>query len=215
VQAIARTPEERESQIRREYRRQAEQHGIPEDKIERWLDQRVYRRLRGSEARASAAVRMAGRRYLDRIEGLNKRLASPTRSAPVSYALTKLLEAVLDNKSDVEIRPRVEAVRIALVGKAPSRPRIQRAEAIEADRWGLVPVFPWTTNAEIRGLVKVVRTNIRQWPKHRHGGEETEPASVSRALTKLLRALELVEPDAVVRQHANAVHTAILQMISP
>jgi len=211
-EAIARTPMEREIQIRREYQRQAEKRRILADKITEWVDQRVYRRLRGSEARASAAVRMASRRYLDRIMRLNKRLASPMKSEPVSYALTKLLEAVLDNKSDVEVRQRAEAVRIVLVGRTPRRARIH--EAIESDRWGLVPVFPWTTNAEIRGLVKAIRTDIRRWPNNPPGVAGTKPESLARALAELLRALELGGTDAAVRQHADAVHASILRMIS-
>jgi hypothetical protein len=214
TQAIARTPDEREIQIRREYKRQAEKRGIPADTIARWVDQRVYRRLRGSEARASAAVRMASRRYLERIERLNERLASPTKSEPVSYALTKLLEAVLNNKSDVQVRQRAEAVRIALIVKIPRRLRIQRIEAIESDRWGLVPVFPWTTNAQIRELVKTIRTDIRRRPKNPLGVARTKPESLGRALTKLLRALRLGEADAAVRQHAGAVHDSMLRMIS-
>jgi len=215
AQAIARTPEEREKEIRRKYQRQAEKRGIPQDKIARWVNRQVYRRLRGSEARASAAVRMASRRYLDRIKRLNEHLASPMKSEPVSYALTKLLEAVLDNKSDAEVRERAETVRSALVGKASRRLRRQRSEAIESDHWGLVPVFPWTTNAELRGLVKAIRMDIRRRRNNPDGVGGTKPELLSRALTKLLLALELGEANAAVRQHADAVHESILRTISP
>ena len=53
----------------------------------------TYKRARGSEAPASATVRMAERRYEQYLERLNATLASPVPSEPVSAALTRLYRA--------------------------------------------------------------------------------------------------------------------------
>src|SRR5262245_36604775 len=85
---IARTLERRENQLYEEYRGL----GLTAKQVER----RIYRRLRGSEAPASAAVRMAEQRYVTRLTGLNKNLAAPLHAEPVSHALTMLFRALPD-----------------------------------------------------------------------------------------------------------------------
>src|SRR5207248_3001741 len=59
-------------------------------------EQRVYKILRGSEALASATVRMSERRYAKHLERLNAGLERPLKSEPVSHALTMLFRALPD-----------------------------------------------------------------------------------------------------------------------
>jgi hypothetical protein len=71
----------------------------------------IYKRARGSEAPASATVRMAEHRYEEDLARLNAALASPATSEPISAALTMLYRA--DNPA--EVRRGLVAFRKALV----------------------------------------------------------------------------------------------------
>jgi hypothetical protein len=73
----------------------------------------TMKRARGSEAPASATVRMAERRYEQDLERLNATLASPVPSELVSAALTRLYRA--DPEDTAEIRRVLISLRKALV----------------------------------------------------------------------------------------------------
>src|SRR5712692_5272811 len=105
-EAIARTREDRESQLFQEF------SGL--GLTPRQAAQRVYKRLRGSEAPASASVRMTEQRYVKRVKRLNKDLATPVQSEPLSHALTMLYRALLD-EDNTAMRGRAVAVRDAFV----------------------------------------------------------------------------------------------------
>lgn len=156
AQAIARISWDRERQLREEYRRR----GLPDDQIDQW----VYRRLRGSEAQASAAVRMTGQRYTTRIQCLNKDFETPIQSEPLSHALTMLFRALPDTDG-AAVKQHALAVQAALAAAsadhhgAAAQPGLH--EALTSGRWGLVLVFPWTTDSEIRAQVKAIQAVIR------------------------------------------------------
>jgi hypothetical protein len=78
-------------------------------------EQRIYKLLRGSEPKATAAVRMARRRYTDRLKTRNTALAAPVMSEPISHALTLVLRAETDGADAEEIRRLVAALRKALI----------------------------------------------------------------------------------------------------
>jgi len=71
----------------------------------------IYKRARGSEAPASATVRMAEHRYEEDLARLNAALASPAPSEPISAALTMLYRA----DDPAEVRRGLVALRKALV----------------------------------------------------------------------------------------------------
>jgi hypothetical protein len=106
AQAIGRLAEGDEQALLRQYLGQ----GLSPTQAE----QRVYKRVRGSEPKATAAVRMAGQRYVSTLRDLNAALARPTISEPVSHALTMLIGADADDVDAAEIRHRVAAVKKAL-----------------------------------------------------------------------------------------------------
>jgi hypothetical protein len=76
------------------------------------------RRARGSEAPASATVRMAERRYEQDLERLNATLASPVPSEPVSAALTRLYRA--DRHDAADLGRGLAALKNALIPPRPS-----------------------------------------------------------------------------------------------
>jgi hypothetical protein len=78
----------------------------------------TMKRARGSEAPASATVRMAERRYEQDLERLNATLASPVSSEPVSAALTRLYRA--DRDDPAELGRALSALRNALIPPHPS-----------------------------------------------------------------------------------------------
>src|SRR5207248_3626482 len=59
-------------------------------------EQRVYKVLRGSEALASAALRMSERRYARDLDRLSAALERPVKSEPLSHSLTLLFRGVSD-----------------------------------------------------------------------------------------------------------------------
>ena len=212
AQAIARTPERREQQLVEQYR------GLGLTKKE--IDRKIYRRLRGSEAQASAAIRMTEQRYVTRLERLNQNLASPVQAEPLSHALTILFRALPDENS-ATVRHHATAVRDAFVGVAvPPRTTVEQLsahsplEAIVSGRWGVVLVFPWTSDLEIRAPVKKLRTMMRQQPQD--GSEPTPVARpnqfepMSDALISLFRAVTDRE-DIVVRRHAFEARATFVQ----
>ena len=216
AQAIARTSEDHERQLYEEYRNR----GLTEAKIE----QQVYKRLRGSEAPASAAVRMGERRYIDRTERLNEALATPIQSEPLSEALTVLFRALLHDEDDATVKRRAGAVSNAFVGASGPPARIgQRIavpseqpplEALVSDRWGIVLVFPWTTEPDIRASIKKLRTMVQPQPQD---GSGPAPAArpiqfepLSDALIPLFRAVAN-QDDAAVRRYALEARAAFLR----
>jgi hypothetical protein len=219
AEAIARTSWDHDHELHEEYRKQ----GLTDLQI----DQRIYRRLRGSEARASAAVRMKERRYWKRIEGLNEDLATPSQSEPLSHALTMLFRALAD-QNDAAVRRHAIAAKVACLRASLCSPIDAAAggeaaaglpETIVSGRWGVVPVFPWTTDPDIRALVKKIRDMIRA-PRNdiaqpdRATGNPVESEPLSAALTKLFQAL----PDhdnAAFRRHAVATMAPLIRVPVP
>jgi len=107
AEAIRGLPEAREKELLLRFRKQ-----YPDPKkAERFL----YQKIRGSEAPASAAVRAAESRYVEGLEGLNKDLATPVHTEPVSSAVTSLLRAAFVAQSYSEIRRQLAALRDALI----------------------------------------------------------------------------------------------------
>ncbi len=104
-QAIAQLPE----RVEREWYKAYLAEGRSPEQAERL----TTKRARGSEAPASATVRMAERRYEQEVERLNATLASPVPSEPVSAALTMLYRT--DPEDTAEIRRGFVTLRKALV----------------------------------------------------------------------------------------------------
>jgi hypothetical protein len=214
AQAIARTSEERERELHGYYRGL----GVPEKKIE----QKIYKRLRGSEAPASAVVRMIEQRYVKRLEHLNAHLATPLQSEPLSHALTILFRGLPDD-TDTTVRRHAGAVRDALLGAARSLLPVHRCdvpsshqslETALSSTWGLVPVFGWTTDPEIRASVTNVRTMMRSKPEDGPSVQAAGPIHfepLSDALMALVRALA-GQDEAAVRRTALAARAAFLQV---
>lgn len=214
AQVIARTSEHHERQLYEQYRGL----GLTEKQIE----QKIYKTLRGSEAPASAAVRMAEQRYVARLESLNKHLARPVQSEPLSYALTILFRALPD-ENNTTVRHHATAVRDAFVRasvpeKTPTTRREkasqhQPPEAIVSDLWGVVLVFPWTTDHDSRASVRKLRLMMR--PPYQDGNGQGPTARpipfepLSDGLISLFRALS--QESAVMRRHAFEARATFLR----
>jgi len=106
-EAIHALPEEREQQLIE----QATEHGLSYNQAE----QQLLRQTRGSEAPASAMVRMAEARETARVKKLNQDLARPVESEPLSAAITALIRALDDQEADSEVRLKARAVHRALL----------------------------------------------------------------------------------------------------
>jgi hypothetical protein len=104
--AIQKISEGRERELLAQYKRR----GLSHEEAEREL----YRRLRGSEPAALAAVRVAKSRYVRATEALNRDLASPRHADARSYALTMLIRAVSD-ENEVEMLRCAKAVKKAFM----------------------------------------------------------------------------------------------------
>jgi hypothetical protein len=139
---------------------------------------------------------MTDKRYFERIMRLNEDLATPIRSEPLSYALTMLLRALPDEDSGV-IKQYALAVHAAFAegswGPHEATVRGRLHDALAAGRWGLVAVFPWTTDPEIPAQVNAIKSDIRAQVA---GGDRLNQAaamptapSPSDALTLVFRAL--------------------------
>jgi hypothetical protein len=76
------------------------------------------RKIQGSEAPASAMVRMAEARETARVDKLNEDLATPVTSEPLSAAITRLVQALHDQESDSQVREKARAVHRALIPSA-------------------------------------------------------------------------------------------------
>jgi hypothetical protein len=213
AEAIARTPEDRENELYEQYQRL----GLTAKQVER----KVYRRLQGSEAPASAAIRMTQSRYVKRLERLNEDLATPTQSEPLSKALTALFRALPD-ESNASVRQHVVVIRDAFysiaraseasAGRSVGRP--QPPELMDAGCWGVVPVFPWTTDPDVRASIKKLRATIGPQPDPRSPEPSIRPCeSLGDALVSLFRALN--DQDDVVRRHAYEVRAAFMQVKVP
>ena len=102
-QAMAGLPENVETEWYQKYLAQGRGH--------KEAERLIYKRAQGSEAPASATVRMAEHRYEEDLARLNAALASPVPSEPISAALTMLYRA----DDPAEIRRGLVAFRKALV----------------------------------------------------------------------------------------------------
>ena len=80
--------------------------------------QKLLREARGSEAPASAMVRMAERREIAKVTQLNQDLAKPVASEPLSAAITALIRALDEQLSDADLRVNARAVHHALLPSA-------------------------------------------------------------------------------------------------
>jgi hypothetical protein len=109
-EAIRSLPEEREQQLIKE----ATEHGLSYSHAE----QQLLRQARGSEAPASAMVRMAEARETARVNQLNRDLAIPVVSEPLSAAITTLIRALDDQQADSEVRVKARALHRALLPSA-------------------------------------------------------------------------------------------------
>jgi len=107
TEAIRALPEERE----RHLIAQATEQGLSHHQAE----QQLLRQARGSEAPASAMVRMAEARETARVEHLNQDLAIPVVSEPLSAAITALIRTLDDHETDTEVRLKARAVHQALL----------------------------------------------------------------------------------------------------
>ena len=110
AQAIAQLPEKVERAWYQAY--------LAQGRSPQQAERLTMKRARGSEAPASATVRMAERRYEQDLERLNAALASPVPSEPVSAALTRLYRA--DRHDPAELGRGLAALRSALIPPRPS-----------------------------------------------------------------------------------------------
>jgi len=121
--AIASAVWGRRKGLRRHSKEQA-MAGLPEDVEREWYEKYlgqgreprvaerlIYKRAQGSEAPASATVRMAEHRYEEDLTRLNAALAAPVPSEPISAALTMLYRV----DDPAEVRRGLVALRKALV----------------------------------------------------------------------------------------------------
>jgi hypothetical protein len=109
-EAIRALPEEREQQLIE----QATERGLTYNQAE----QQLVRQARGSEAPASAMVRMAEARETARVNQLNRDLAVPVVSEPLSAAITALIRTLDDQQADAEVRVKARALHRALLPSA-------------------------------------------------------------------------------------------------
>jgi len=110
AQAIAQLPEKVERAWYQAY--------LAQGRSPQQAERLTSKRARGSEALASATVRMAERRYEQDLDRLNAALASPASSEPVSAALTMLYRA--DRHDPAELGRWLTALRTALLPARPS-----------------------------------------------------------------------------------------------
>jgi hypothetical protein len=199
---------ERERDLLRKYRAK----GLSDTQAE----QRTIRRLRGSEAPAAAAVRMAHQRYLQDLERLNQGLEEPVRVEPLSYALTCLFRIVAE-ASDTTLKKHALAVRDAFILASGRRRRGDassqglQCQTILAALHGVVPIFPWTTATDLTALVKKLRIAASRRPKDGPGTfEMIHRNAVTDALRALLEAI--VQPDpAALRRAVFAARASFLE----
>jgi hypothetical protein len=110
AEAIRALPEEREQQLIE----QATDRGLSYNQAE----QELLRKARGSEAPASAMVRVAEARETARVKRVNQDLATPVVSEPLSAAITALIRALDDQETDSEVRLKACALHRALLPSA-------------------------------------------------------------------------------------------------
>jgi hypothetical protein len=109
-EAIRALPEDREQQLIE----QETERGLSYNQAE----QQLLRQVRGSEAPASAMVRMAEARETARVNRLNRDLAVPVVSEPLSAAITALIRALDDQQADSAVRVKARALHRALLPSA-------------------------------------------------------------------------------------------------
>jgi hypothetical protein len=205
AEAFSDKSEKREQELWKRY----QDRGITE-----WskIQQLVSRRLRGSEAPASAVVRMSEQRYVKRLERLNEDLATPIQSEPLSHALTMLFRT-LPVEDDATVTRHAIAVREAFLATVVPSPapaesldapvQHEPLEVIVSGRWGVVPVFPWTTGSDIQASVKALRARAVMPPHPQDGpgpARATRPAPfepLSDALVSLFRSVAAQDQPAI------------------
>jgi hypothetical protein len=217
AQAIAQVSDDRQTKLFAHY----ESAGLSY----REAEQRLYKILRGSEALASATIRMSERRYATRLERLIPALERPAKSEPVSHALTMLFRAQPD-VADAITRRLAQGAKAAFerAFKAATSPRARTARLAGRQTteqpWAIIPIFPWTTDPEVRAQVARIRKALRRLRDDENGEGrrpavlESEPDLLSRALWQLFTALTSND-DAVIRRDARAARAAILKVETP
>jgi hypothetical protein len=202
-QAIARAArknQDLETFLYRKYQQEYEELKVNEADIHRLTEQHVYRVLRGTEAPALAALRMKSSRYFSQLNALNTNLGTPIESEPLSHALTLLFRSLPDADND-SLKLHAVTIKQALLAAAPRPAGRNSLDNILSGSWGIVAVFPWTTNPEIRASVKSVHAAIRK---------RRTADSLSRSLTLFIQAL-MHDDDAGLRRQALAARQAALQ----
>jgi hypothetical protein len=214
AQAIAQVSDDRQTKLFAYY----ESAGLSY----REAEQRVYKILRGSEALASATIRMSERRYARRLERLIPALERPAKSEPVSHALTMLFRALPD-VDDATTRRLAQGAKAAferalraatsLTGRAARLAGRQTTE----QPWAIIPIFPWTTDPEVRAQVARIRKALRRLSNAENNEgrrpKVLESELLSHALWQLVRAL--TGNDDAVRRDARAARAAILKLKTP
>ena len=204
AEAIAGISWNEEQRLTKQYR----EAGVPDNKI----DQRIFRQLRGSEAPASAALRMSLRRDQRRLEQLTQALATPIQSEPLSHMLS-LLFLALSAEDNAAVKQHALAVQAACVAVyADAQPRLR--PLLGDGLLGLVLVFPWTTDADVRAQVQAIRVRLRAKRENRDGvtrvPQELNAPSPCEALLLLFRALS--EGDELkIKQVAVTVRASFLK----
>ncbi len=207
-EAIERTPEDRERQLYREYA----QRSLDYTEIE----QLIYRTLQGSEALASAAVRMIDTRYVERMTELDINLTTPIESDPLSHALTMLFR-VLPEADDFMVRQLATDSSSAFekaMALGGATPLLEPRDTLVAARWGLGPMFAWTTVLEIRAAATTLRTMMKseaQGGGATFAGRSLHFEPVSDVLIRLWRAVD-DRNDVRTRRFAHEARDAFLRI---
>jgi len=159
---------------------------------------------------------MAHQRYFNYLKQLNRDIKTPVQTEPLSYALTRLYQK-LPEASDTLLKRRAVAVRDAFLLASGRRVRtdaqskLRRCQTTLAALYGVVPVFPWTTAADLAASVKKLRMRGRTRQNHAAVSSQTiHRDAVTDALTLFLNAI--VEQDhATLRRTAHTVCGTLLQ----
>jgi len=115
AEAIARLDPVEEEALFRQFRQLYMEQGVEERDARRQAERRVYRRARGPEAPAAAAVRQALRRDMKRREAFQRDYEIPQPRDPISYALTMLIRTIIFGpKDEEEIGQRLLALHEAI-----------------------------------------------------------------------------------------------------
>lgn len=115
AEAIDRLDPLEEETLLRQFKHYFMEQGLEERDARRQAERRVYRRARGSEAPAVAAVRQALRRDKKRREAFQRDFEIPQPRDSISYALTMLIRTIMFGpKDEDETRQRLLALHEAI-----------------------------------------------------------------------------------------------------